>query len=293
VRLALAAVALLAVGCSGPADDESTDAPTVVEYEVVVHVSPVDGADLVEVPGGELRVGDARGAFDERPVHTVRLSPFWIDRTEVTNARFEAFVGSSEYEPVGPWKWASSEGAEAHPVRFVTWHDAAAYCAWAGRALPTEAQWELAARGVDGRTWPWGSDWSDDAARTGLDADAGPADVGSHPAGVSPYGAEDLAGNVWEWVADWYDRYAYEAREARGVVVDPTGPEDGAEPEARFVDSSTAAGNERSTRKVIRGGGWAGPGPEMTRAARRTWGNPGYWLDDTGFRCATTPQEEP
>jgi formylglycine-generating enzyme required for sulfatase activity len=116
--------------------------------------------------------------------------------------------------------------------------------------------------------------------------------VGENPVDVSAEGCRDMGGNVWEWVWDWYDRYYYESL-PDGIVFNPQGPSDGAEPEQRFQEAGAAAGNERSTRKVIKSAGW---GPEQfardnMRAARRIWGNPAYWLDDTGFRCAVSLSE--
>jgi len=246
-------------------------------------LSRIDGAELVLVPGATFAMGSDDGAFDERPAHRVRLGSFLIDRFEVSNARYAAFVQASGLHGDGPWERGA--WSDDLPVRFVTWHDAAAYCAWAGRSLPTEAQWELAARGPEARTWPWGDAWCPDCARTGAWIDDGPLPVGSSPGGASAAGAEDLAGNVWEWTADWYDRHYYGSFDPDEVTVEPPGPSDGAPPEPRFVANGTAAGNERSTLKVIRGGGWTSP-PDHARGARRMWANPEAWLNDTGFRCA-------
>lgn len=244
---------------------------------------------MVLVPAGEFVMGSNSGCYDERPAHKVDLDTFLIDKHEVTNAQFERFVKSAGYHPQGPWRRGFGPGAANCPVRFVTWYDAGAYARWAGRRLPTEAQWEKAASGGQGLTYPWGAEWKNGVSRAGADVEAGPVPVGSFPGGASRYGCLDMAGNVWEWVADWYDRYYYESSPA--TTRNPAGPPDGAPPEERFVKSKTAAGNERSTRKVIRGGGWAG-GSDNARCARRMWANPRYWLNDTGFRCAVTLRKQ-
>lgn len=262
------------------------DLPPGIERSGEHFLATRDGMAMVLVPAGAFPMGSDDGAFDERPAHRVHLQAYLIDRHEVTNAQFQHFVQESGYEPQGPWERGAGLGGAGQPVRFVTWHDAVAYATWAGRRLPTEAQWEKAARGAEGRRYPWGHGWRAAAAHTERGVDAGPDQVGSHPAGASPYGCLDMAGNVWEWVADWYDRRAYEARADGSAVREPTGPEDGAQPEQRFFDTKTAAGKERSTRKVIRGGGWVAGGAENARASKRTAGNPRYWLNDTGFRCA-------
>ena len=248
--------------------------------------SKKDGMPLVFVPAGKFFMGSPNGNYNERPANQILLDAFLIDVHEVTNAQFAKFVEDTRYRPKGPWKRGYQTGQENHPVRFVTWYDAKAYARWAGRDLPTEAMWEKAARGETGLIYPWGRQWKEGVARVDLDVDAGPCAVGSFPEGASPYGCHDMGGNVWEWVNDWYDRYYYESLQAEMLPRNPKGPPDGAPPEPRFVKTDTAAGNERSTRKVIRGGGWLKKGKENLRCSKRSWSNPRYWLNDTGFRCA-------
>jgi formylglycine-generating enzyme required for sulfatase activity len=213
-------------------------------------------------------MGSDDGNSDEQPAHTVYLDAFAIDRTEVTNAQYARCVQAGACRPPG----SSSSYTRAnyfadpryadHPVIYVSWDDARAYCAWAGRRLPTEAEWEKAARGTDGRTYPWGDEW--DASKANTD-EAGVGDttpVGAYPAGASPYGALDMAGNVWEWVADWYGEDYY--RESPGE--NPLGPASG-------------------TNRVVRGGSW-GNVQWLARAADRYGFTPDDRNSHVGFRCA-------
>ena len=237
-------------------------------------VSPVDGMVQVHVPAGVFLMGSAESDADawghKSPQHEVYLDAFWIDRTEVTNGMYARCVDAGACQPpivisgLGSWTRSSYYGNASYtdyPVIYVDWHQAEAYCAWTGRRLPTEAEWEKAARGVDGRSYPWGE--GIDCARanfTGCEGDTTRA--GSYPAGASPYGALDMAGNVWEWVEDWYgsDYYTQSPRE------NPAGPSSG-------------------ETRVSRGGAWDYI-PEFLRAAARLESDPTSYLFDLGFRCA-------
>jgi formylglycine-generating enzyme required for sulfatase activity len=174
---------------------------------------------------------------------------------------------------------AAAAAGAALPIRFVTWRDAQAFCAASGARLPTEAEWERAARGTDPARCVLGS------------KHPAPEPVGSHPECRSAAGVLDLSGNVWEWVSDWYGEHYYEARE---TDVDPQGPSGlangelpGPRPGVNLL-RSPLQGRESDTRKVIRGGGFGGPEPiarDNGRPTRRLWSNPGYWHPDVGFRC--------
>ena len=215
---------------------------TVMPLAGMTAVSSTDGMTLVYVPGGEFLMGaqqgDSQAGKDESPQHAVYLDAFWVDKYEVTNAMFLQFVKSTNYQTqaeVAGWSWdfdgqnwsqpqgtgwlhpinASSnlDGLENHPVVRVSHADAQAYCQWAGRRLLTEAEWEKAARGEDGRAYPWGNQFSCGNANfgeSGCDLYARTAPVASFPSGASPYGTLDMAGNVWEWVSDWYQQDYYQ-----------------------------------------------------------------------------------
>ena len=188
-----------------------------------VITSDRDGANMIFIPGGTFTMGSNDGQPIEAPAHSVRLSPYYIDQHEVTNRQFRTFLRESHYhgEPAG--KWLTDEKARAEsetmPVTYVSAVDAKAYADWAGKHLPTEAQWELAARSTDGRRYPWGDDaphWSKPRAFHQTDP------VMSFSEDASPYGVFDMAGNVLEWTKDWFDSKYYRQL-AKGTNDNPTG----------------------------------------------------------------------
>lgn len=222
------------------------------------------GGEMIAIPGATFRMGSDDGDPDERPAHEVTVASFKIDRFEVTNALFEAFAGATGYQTGNekngkPQTWRSHATAETanNPVVMVSWSDAAAYCQWAGKRLPTEAEWEFAARGTDGRTYPWGNEYDPSKFNGKASGIRGTVHVGSYPAGASASGADDMAGNVWEWTADWYQAY-------------PGGA------------ASSFFGEKF---RVTRGGGWFDEGKQV-RAANRSSADPAAANDDLGFRCA-------
>jgi formylglycine-generating enzyme required for sulfatase activity len=215
---------------------------------------------MVLVPAGEFTMG-SNDYPSEKPPHRVYLDGFHIDKYEVTNALYRRFMAATSrsapsYSNDEQWNGAS------RPVVGVSWDDADAYCKWAGKRLPTEAQWEKAVRGTDGRKYPWGEQWDASKANSFESRLGETAPVGSYAGGVSPYGAHDMAGNVWEWVADWYDENYYKQSPERN----PQGP-----------------GSGRS--RVVRGGSWSGK-PIGLRSSHRNGVTPDGRFFDIGFRCA-------
>ncbi len=173
-----------------------------------------DGAEMVLVPAGPFLMGSLDGDADEAPPCVVTLPAFYIDKFEVTHAQYAQFVEATGHLPPIDWPRGLMPSKLArHPVVNVTWADAAAYAKWAGKRLPTEAEWEKAARGTDGRIYPWGNSAAGKKAASGEDAkdrahpEGRTFPVGSFPDDTSPFGVMDMAGNVWEWTADWYDAY--------------------------------------------------------------------------------------
>jgi formylglycine-generating enzyme required for sulfatase activity len=296
------------------AEPEPTNVPTEAPE---ARVRPADGMVMVPVPAGEFTMGNddalverllemcneanwegcVPGLFQTAlPAHRVALETYWIDQTEVTNAQFAAFLNEAGNQTEGgaPWwdgeagiavveeaggelSYQARRGSADHPVTDVTWYGAAAYCAWAGARLPTEAEWEYAARGPESRVFPWGDAFdgsrlnycdsycdryhADEASDDGY---AETAPVGSYPEGASWCGALDMAGNVWEWTADWYAEDYY----GRSPDANPTGP---------------ASGEKR----VARSGSWGYPS-SFTAAVYRGATHPANTHVDLGFRCAAS-----
>lgn len=262
--------------------------------------------EAVLVPAGEFVMGSPAGSEgfpDERPQRLVFVSAFRIDRYETTNGAYARFVRETGHPPpanlnpaVTVWEQgAPLPGIGDHPVVNVSWEDAVAFCRWAGKRLPTEAEWEKAARGTDGRAFPWGNTWDPMAANSasfwagrtveiqsqedwrafwmegegakivrekGVKGEILTLPVGSFPKDLSPYGIYDMAGNAAEWVTDWYDPRYY----VHGPLADPPGP---------------ARGLERA----MRGGSWLKPRISL-RTPYRDFGFPQSRPSGTGFRCA-------
>jgi len=204
-------------------------------------VSSADGMVQVFVPAGEFKMGtNEKNALKNRPPHRVNLDAFWIDQTEVSNAMYaqcvEARACPRPFGNINPFFGKSKY--KNLPVVYVRWDNAEAYCRWAGRRLPTEAEWEKAARGTDGRAYPWG-DATPTPTLANFDNVIGePLPVDRYPLGVSPYGALNMAGNVREWVADWFHEFYYMA----SPLDNPLGPPSGAHKSLRggsYLDGAT------------------------------------------------------
>jgi formylglycine-generating enzyme required for sulfatase activity len=247
-------------------------------------ISPKDGMVMISIPAGEFTMGSSRAedpqALDEEiPQHTVYLNEYWMDKTEVSNAQYALCVAdgactrpANNVSSTRGSYYDDSQFAD-YPVIYVSWSQAAAYCAWAGRRLPTEAEWEKAARGTDARIYPWGNifdgtlvnycdincrtDWRDPLFDDGY-IETSP--VGEYTAGASAYGILDLAGNAYEWVADWFAPYS------RDHQMNPAGPDSGQE-------------------RIMRGGAW-GDDRAHVRTTIRSHLNGESWMDFIGFRCA-------
>lgn len=164
-----------------------------------------DPKDMVLIPAGEFIMGTDDRLRDEKPLHVVYVNSFFIDKFEVTNEAYKIFVDATGHPAPDDWKENNyPAGKGKHPVIFVEWNDADAYCRWSGKRLPRETEWEKAASGTDGRIYPWGNEWDINKSNNPLRGHEGTMPVGSFENGKSPYGLYDMSGNVWEWVDDYY-----------------------------------------------------------------------------------------
>lgn len=226
---------------------------------------------MVAVPSGPFLQGsaddDPNARPEEQPQREVTLGAYYIDRTPVTAAEYQAFLDATGRKPSKEWAELNDANKTPHrPVIFVNWEEANSYAQWAGKRLPTEAEWEKAARGTDGRIYPWG-DEPPTLKRAWYDQKT-PGDVGSRPFGTSPWGVHEMAGNVFEWVQDWYERGYY----AEAPADNPTGPDSG-------------------KKKIIRGGSFA-HGEFALRCATRGRYRPEAHRANHGFRCAWSLKRE-
>ena len=224
---------------------------------------------MILVPAGTFMMGSSVGDSDELPMHPVYVNAFLMDKHQVSVGYYARFLDATGHDAPPEWSIMNRSQHQNRPVINVDWVDAHAYCHWAGKRQPTEAEWEKAARGTDGRTYPWGNEhptkfyanlnqehWNNHDAL---------APVGAFEEGKSPYGIYGMAGNVWEWVGDWYAPDYYKSSPPQN----PTGPPMG-------------------SHKVIRGGSW-GSGPESLRSSNRETHVPSFRGYGTGFRCAKSP----
>ena len=263
-------------------------------------INPKDGAEMVFVPAGPFKMGidpipmdiEKREQFNT-PKHEVTLDGYWIYKYPVTVKQYKKFIAETQGAKPAPgttgkmpdeplWGWKDD-----HPMVMVTWADAVAYAKWAGAALPTEAQWEKAARGTDERLYPWGNEWN---PKLCVHSDKVWGDhkstepVGSHPGNVSPYGAMDMAGNIWEWCNDWWKNDYYKESPANN----PTGPLK----QTWTIPANSYAGVDYKEHinygffRVARGGAWTLCKPKCFQSVNRDWGiAPGLFTMDLGFRC--------
>jgi formylglycine-generating enzyme len=233
-----------------------------------------DEVELVLIPAGEFTMGHNSG-YDTLPVRRVNLPAFYIDKHEVTNKRYKRFIDATGYKvpwsqdpavAAYVWDWQKRmypEGKGDDPVVLVSWDDAKAFCTWAGKRLPTEAEWEKAARGPKGKPYPWGNDWANSKANTSESGLKQTTPLGSFKEDVSEYGVHDLAGNVSEWVEEWF---------------------------APYQGNPMTSYEERNKYRVLRGGSWD-YAHSIANGYHRQYALPQSQMTAIGFRCAKAADE--
>lgn len=241
---------------------------------IILH--PADNSSMILISKGYFFMGDNNSEANEYPEHKIFLDDYYIDKYPVTNIQYDTFIKNTSYESQGTWQKYYSDRTENHPVTNISWQDAKSYADWAGKRLPTEAEWEKAARGTDRRKYPWGNKWDKNLCNN-RDLDIrelienmsdivngrGTLRTGSFPGGASPYGVMDMAGQVIEWCSDWYDPHYYQYN----IKENPAGPKSGRE-------------------KVLRGGCWYSSNSMFCNCTHRDFFPPydAHWF--YGFRCA-------
>lgn len=240
--------------------------------------------DMVPIPAGEFLMGSNAGQDDEKPPHKVYLDAYYIDKYEVTNAKYKQCVQAGKCSSPHVTTYYNMSEFSNHPVVYVDWHQADAYCRWAGKRLPTEAEWEKAAKGEQGLVYPYGNTWDESKCNNwdyngslvsqmaNMSSNRGTTPVGIFKECVSPYGVYDLSGNVWEWVNDWYDAKYYQS-----LMSLPT---------ANIKPPENPKGPTSGKYKVLRGGSWGSSDEGNLRGADRSWGEPEGRSGSRGFRCA-------
>jgi formylglycine-generating enzyme required for sulfatase activity len=300
-RLATADEEVIAA-CRRVYEEDRVDAPRHAALEALLALGRAADVGMVFVSAGEFLMGSAdkepEARDDERPQHRLYLPAYFIDRSPVTNAHFRRFIEAGGYANPAYWAEASAAGrwlegryidydnkprdvpyfwrdekwnGDDQPVVGVSWYEALAYARWAGKRLPTEAEWEKAARGTDGHTYPWGNEWDKAKANSKEGGPGRTTPAGRYsPGGDTPYGAADMAGNVWEWCSTRWG-YPY-----------PYTPDDGRE--------DLSGGDDVA--RILRGGSW-GDNKEWARCAARYWYDPGLRNNLRGFRCCCAPSSLP
>ncbi len=218
-----------------------------------------DDSILVLVPAGSFLMGSHTGSLDQRPARQVALPAYYIGKHEVSNRQFRQFLQATGTPAPESWARAADRWGERAPALYLSYFDARAYCDWAGLRLPDEAEWERAARGTDGRRFPWGNAF--ELTRCQCAAE-GPAAVDAHPEGASPSGCLNMAGNAWEWTDSWYDAYP---------------------------GSSWRCDEFGKKFRVLRGGCWQHRSPDFLESCQRSYNLAASRLEPSGFRVARDP----